>query len=83
MHGLALSQNTKKDNTQRALSYRRTLNGGAFLGGAGKALPIASGDIMLPSHKIKIAIFDSYILWLAAYNACGAFFKCAVCHTAT
>ena len=28
---------------------------------------------MLPSHKIKIAIFDSYVLWLAAYDTCGAF----------
>ncbi|BAM33466.1 hypothetical protein HCBAA847_2251 [Helicobacter cinaedi CCUG 18818 = ATCC BAA-847] len=59
------------------------MSGRAFLSGAGKSLSIAKGGIMLPSHKIKIAIFDSYVLWLTAYDTCGAFFKCAVCHTAT
>lgn len=53
------------------------------MGSAGKTLFIASSGVIFSSTESSASIFNGYILWVAAYDTCGAFFKRVLRHTAT
>lgn len=77
----------ERDNTEsripKSLVYKSTLSGKSLVGGTGKILFITNSGVIFSSTESSASIFNGYILWVAAYDTCGAFFKRVLRHTAT